>query len=342
MPTLSDVARAAGVSVATASLALRGRGRVGQETAHRIRKVADELGYVPNPLLASLATRRFRSQQSIEGTPLAILEFSQNLPRNSAGALSHYSRDMEPFARQLGYSPSIYRLDNNSPTAPLFRELYHRMVQGVVVVGSMDMDKFGARMPWEHFPVVACARFAHSLPFHTVRPNIFQGIKTVFDQLRARGYKRIGFALGQHSPPIEDDEARHGAAIALVNNYLGKADRIAPYSGSIEDLDGFLRWCKKTQPEVVVGFSEGNYWKLRDAGLAIPQDIGFACLHLDTPEGSKGLSGVYQNRQEIARQTILQLDQLIRNRERGLPALPLHILVPSQWVEGQSLRPPPT
>ncbi|HET6759619.1 MAG TPA: helix-turn-helix domain-containing protein, partial [Propionibacteriaceae bacterium] len=45
---LSDVATAAGVSLATASRALNGQAGVGAELAEKVRNVAQELGYVAN------------------------------------------------------------------------------------------------------------------------------------------------------------------------------------------------------------------------------------------------------------------------------------------------------
>ncbi|MDI6101469.1 LacI family DNA-binding transcriptional regulator [Actinoplanes sp. NEAU-A12] len=52
---LLDVARHAGVSLATASRALAGREGVSQEVANRVRQVADDLGYVANPFARTLA-----------------------------------------------------------------------------------------------------------------------------------------------------------------------------------------------------------------------------------------------------------------------------------------------
>lgn len=52
-----DVARRAGVSRATASLVLRGEGRVSEETRRRVFGVMDELGYVYNRGAASLRSR---------------------------------------------------------------------------------------------------------------------------------------------------------------------------------------------------------------------------------------------------------------------------------------------
>ena len=50
--TLKDIAQASGVSVATASRALRGMGYVDPERAHRVRRVAAELGYWRSSTLA--------------------------------------------------------------------------------------------------------------------------------------------------------------------------------------------------------------------------------------------------------------------------------------------------
>lgn len=56
--TLSDVARHAGVSQATASRVLNGSARVpGEDVANRVRAAAAELGYVPNAQAQALARR---------------------------------------------------------------------------------------------------------------------------------------------------------------------------------------------------------------------------------------------------------------------------------------------
>ncbi|WP_243721879.1 LacI family DNA-binding transcriptional regulator [Meridianimarinicoccus aquatilis] len=59
VPTLSDVARHAGVSYATADRVVNARGRVAEKSASRVRAAIDELGYVRNVDAANLAQRRF-------------------------------------------------------------------------------------------------------------------------------------------------------------------------------------------------------------------------------------------------------------------------------------------
>lgn len=51
---LVDVARTAGVSIGAASDALSGKNRIPEETRNRIREVANNLGYVPNPIARAL------------------------------------------------------------------------------------------------------------------------------------------------------------------------------------------------------------------------------------------------------------------------------------------------
>ena len=58
--TITDVARVAGVSVATVSRALRGLDRVSPQTRQRVLEVAEELHYVASPTATSLASGRTR------------------------------------------------------------------------------------------------------------------------------------------------------------------------------------------------------------------------------------------------------------------------------------------
>ena len=52
--TLSDVARLAGVSVATASKALNGRAQVRASTREKVFRSAEALSFIPNPLAQGL------------------------------------------------------------------------------------------------------------------------------------------------------------------------------------------------------------------------------------------------------------------------------------------------
>lgn len=58
MVTMKRIAEICGVSRGTVDRALNGRGRVNAETAERIQKVAEQLGYEPNPAGKALSARK--------------------------------------------------------------------------------------------------------------------------------------------------------------------------------------------------------------------------------------------------------------------------------------------
>lgn len=59
--SIEDVATAAGISIATASRAIRGLPRVSNETRRKVLAVVEELGYVPSSAASNLASGRTRS-----------------------------------------------------------------------------------------------------------------------------------------------------------------------------------------------------------------------------------------------------------------------------------------
>ncbi len=336
---MRDIAKRSGVSVATVSMALRSCGTVSTARAEEIRKLAASMGYRANPLLSSLASKKFRTGKTIRGTPIAILNFPMSASGEGSPASSPdlYVRDLLREARQLGYAPTVYNYPFGRSTKQLERILYHRMVQGILLHGSVDQKGMMDDFDWSPYPVVQCARFHISPRFHTVRSNIFQSVKLAFEKVMELGYRRIGMAVGHHDIPIEDDQARHGAAVAVVAANLPPKRRLPVFLGSINDRPAFKDWVKKTKPDAVLGFSPRFYWLLSEMGFSMPGDIGFASLHM-APDNKEPLSGLLQNNAAIARQSVVFLDQLIRERQRGIPELPMHLLIPSTWVDGETLR----
>src|SRR5207245_259739 len=81
-PTIREVAREAGVSIATVSHALSGKRPVSMGTRVRIKRTADRLGYRPNAIAAAMPTGRTQTLGTIVpdlanpffGEPLGAVE----------------------------------------------------------------------------------------------------------------------------------------------------------------------------------------------------------------------------------------------------------------------------
>ncbi|BAS06757.1 catabolite control protein A [Arthrobacter sp. Hiyo4] len=125
--TLTEVAKRAGVHVSTVSRALSSDPRIGAETVDRIRLLANEMGYEPDPAAAALRTGR--------SGVLGVL-----VPRVSDYVLATIYEGIDSFATERGYNTFV----SNSNDDPLRRreklnDLLLRRVEGVVL-GDARLD----------------------------------------------------------------------------------------------------------------------------------------------------------------------------------------------------------
>ncbi len=332
-PSQRLIAKKLGVSIAAVSLALRDTGTISPKLSAKIKAAAEEIGYRPNPILASLASKRFRNSEAHRGIPLTVLAFTRT---------ALYNDGLSRRADELGYNLTfLAESDLNRYSNPC-KTLLNRGVQGLVALGEIPQKYYRESFNWDEFSVVQCGRYANPMPFNVVRPNIFSALRLAYHKAKDLGYKRIGFAVGKHDPIIQDDEARICAAYGFSILESQEEDRIVPYMGNMHDIDLFVEWAKEHLPDCVIGFHLGQCAGLIAAGIKVPDDMGFACLHLlagDTlgDEQQLTIAGVNQDQGEIARQTIDLLDQQIRHHVKGFVKKQMDVLIPSFWQDGDSL-----
>lgn len=335
--TMRMIAKEAGVSVSTVSMALRGIGTLSRSRCEQIQALADSMGYRPNPVLSSLAAKRFSDSAMLRSLPLALVEFP--IDGQSGRRATFYREHLIDAASKLGYSLELFSPEEVGQYGNFLRTLYNRGVAGIVFTGQANAFMEREADEWRHFALVQCARFRGSPLVNCVRPNIFQAVTMAFRELWTRGYRRIGFGFGRHGFQLDDDDARFGAAYAMLCQQA-ESDRVPIYQGRFDDDEARIAWVREYRPEVVIGFSRRDYYVLRDAGFAMTRELGFVALSLDgAKKPEEQISGMFQQGEEIARECILLLDQLVRHKRQGMSERPLEILVPSRWFEGDTLRP---
>ena len=209
---LADVARQAGVSVAAASLALRGAGRLAPATREKIKQAAAALKYHPNPLLASLARRHFNPARAT-ATPLAFLHrqektFIYTIPPAEFRALQAHSH-------KLGFRLNRFNLDEFKDGTHATKVLYARGIQGIVLPPSIQAGTLPG-MDWSRFAVVRwgeCIPEAPGAPhpdFSRACVDHFGSLLRAWEETRKRGYQRIGIVLFKVRPDSADDPAALG------------------------------------------------------------------------------------------------------------------------------------
>jgi len=187
MTTLAEVARQAGVTAATVSNVLRGRGKVGAETRQRVLAIVEELQYRPNLTARALA----------EGRPptIALIVSSIANPFYPEFALA-----VEQAVRKLGY----FLLVCNTNDDPVQERAYldavgGSLAHGVLVMNAdfVQIDELVA-LRARGVPVVLCMWEKPDQPpaLPSVAVDFYRAGAIAAEHLIKLGHRRIGAVVG--------------------------------------------------------------------------------------------------------------------------------------------------
>jgi LacI family transcriptional regulator len=333
-PTILDIAREAKVSKSTVSLALRGSPLTALATRERIQSIAREMGYRPSMIFSIMGSGNRRREHAVDRVGVAYLHdvgVGSAMDENNLALLTEQAADYGLFVEGFNLSSIRSRRE-------FTRMLYHRGFCGVII-GIVEVpDSIIYRLDLSNFSVVCQGGHFHEERYHRVREDFFGGIRMAWDRLRAAGYVRIGIAPCRHPQHYLDDDQRLGAALACLEE-SPKKRRIPPFVGLHQDGQGFVEWVRRWRPEAVIGFNSFHYRLMIEAGMRIPEEIGYAQMIVEPGSESTAISGIVSTREPSCRSTLSLLDQLIRNRIRGLPEYPTTVQIESQWHPGTTDRP---
>lgn len=335
--TQKQVADAAGVHRTTVSLALKNHPGIPPATRDRVRRIAESLGYAPDPMLMALTTYRTSRRPSAFRGMLAWLT---NWSGKGTWRLPHCVEIYEGArarARELGYElePVDLRAKGMSPRR-VESILRTKNIQGLILCPQRTPTEI-VDFAWEHFSAVMIGHSLLKPQFHTVVSMQYHAMLTVLRQARARGYRRIGLVLN----PDQDVKAdRLFLAGFLVEHFQSAGLKLLPpfftVQGGVPDPAAFMAWREKHRPDAIVTGNARLLEFLADRGLRAPADLGVACVALPRPQGD--MAGVYESFTEVGRVATDQIAAMIARGEKGVPATPLRIGVEGQWHEGGSLR----
>jgi LacI family transcriptional regulator len=111
--TLQDIARRAGVSKMTVSLALRGHPHASIETRDRLRKLAREMGYRPNPLIVANMTQLRAGYRSTYAGTIAFVGVGEPPARSTNTQNRQVFLGARRRAEALGYRLEWFSHEEN-------------------------------------------------------------------------------------------------------------------------------------------------------------------------------------------------------------------------------------
>ncbi|MDB5560720.1 MAG: hypothetical protein JWN11_138, partial [Hyphomicrobiales bacterium] len=327
---LADVARLAGVSKTSASMALADSSRVAAETKLRVRKAARELGYVPH-----FAASALRSQRA---DTIAVV-----LPHVSQHVFSHpvfidllegISTAANDFDLSVLLSTARSAEDESSAYSRIIRG---RQAAGVIVAAASVHDVNPGQIQDAGYPVVVVGRMPRSSEVASVGINDIGGAKAVIRHLiETHGTKRVGHVSGplDHQSSIDK---RDGYVAALAEAGLSIDPRLF-FEGNYEEASGrkaALALQPHLQPGDAMFFANdqmaiGAIEEWRQAGIRVPRDVLVVAYdnHPMSRHASPPLTTVGADMVGVGETALKQLNRLIRG-ETNLSAIefPTNLIV---------------
>jgi LacI family transcriptional regulator len=330
--TMKTLAKAAGVSVSTVSLALRNHSRIPEATKLKIRELARQLNYKPNPKLSRfMASLRDSNSQFMVNIGLVTPIVNPDRPE-----LSRIFRGVHDRSRELGYGFDEFPIVRGVGTEKRLEEvLATRNMDGVVFFPMLG-GKSSLNVRLTGLSAVAMGYSLVSPNLHRIAFDHFGGVTLAFQKLQEAGYARIGLCVRERANQSSRDAWLRGWYAHAWET--GATNPPRPLIGSILDFREFETWFRKERPDVILADGNANNlleW-LDKMGVDVPGEAGYASLHLS--HHWSGISGLKQNDYLQGRIAVDALAQSIYLNEQGIPENPRTIIVNGQWVDGATTR----
>ncbi|WP_438488577.1 LacI family DNA-binding transcriptional regulator [Streptomyces sp. S186] len=271
MATMVDVARRAGVSVATVSHVVNDTRPVRPDTRAAVLAAIEELGYTHNTLARSLVTSRTRSiglAVSAIGNPY----FTEILQGVEAGAL------------EAGYSLLIADPhDDPRHERKVVRLLHERRVDGVIVAPSAEPDGMVDYLTKREVPTVFLDRLVGD-GFDQVCAESAGPVRRLVEHLAGAGHTRIGLIAGLPGLSTTTERVEGYRAGLRARGLPFAPELLAGGNSEAESArDATRRLLAATEPPTALvtannAMTIGALQALRALGLEVPRDIALACF----------------------------------------------------------------
>ena len=267
--SLKDLADKLGVSIATVSRALRNSHEVGEEMTQKVKKLAKELNYRPNPFAQSLRKE----------APRVIGVIVPNLVTHYYAAVLD---GIEDYASKLGYSViSANSHEDHEREAQALDNFLNMHVEGIIACLAQDTTDYShfEQLHKMGVPLVFFARCCLEDMFSQVVGNGDVAAQEATQHMIETGSRRVAFIGGpNHLDMVR--RRKHGYLEALRENRIpidrdlvvcDKIDFDVARNATLRLLEG------ENPPDAILAFNDIITYAACDAikskGLRIPEDV---------------------------------------------------------------------
>ena len=335
-PSLRSIAKLAGVSVATVSLALRKSPRLLASTVARVESIAQQVGYRRNPELSRVMSETVGSRYRQTGETITCVVSRSGTTLES---ISVPFRAMKERAASYGYALESFHLFEDGRSAARANQiLWARGTAGLVVLPPpfrLRKDgKITLPIEWNKFCVVELDDVMTEPHLNRVRHNHLGGIWRALEELEILGYRRIGLCLLNH---VEFDTHHRWTAGYLYWSRIRGYNDLDPFIFREVSGNDVAKWIRRQRIDAVLAPGvEVLHW-MRACGIRVPEEIGYASLDL-FDSGAENATGIEQRRDVLWSKAIDLLVTSIHHGERGAPQHPTTSSSAGDWRPGATCR----
>lgn len=267
--SLKDLADKLGVSIATVSRALRNSHEVGEEMPQKVKKLAKELNYRPNPFAQSLRKE----------APRVIGVIVPNLVTHYYAAVLD---GIEDYASKLGYSViSSNSHEDHEREAQALDNFLNMHVEGIIACLAQDTTDYShfEQLHEMGVPLVFFARCCLEDMFSQVVGNGDVAAQEATQHMIETGSRRVAFIGGpNHLDMVR--RRKHGYLEALRENRIpidrdlvvcDKIDFDVARNATLRLLEG------ENPPDAILAFNDiityAAFDAIKSKGLRIPEDV---------------------------------------------------------------------
>jgi LacI family transcriptional regulator len=266
--TIRDVARRAGVSIASVSRVVNEREGVGTEISERVRQAVSELGFQPNSVASSLKTARTHTLACV-------------IPDICNPFFPELVRAVEDAARAAGYVTLLCNTDNDpDKEADYLQALYRRRVDGLILIPSHDEAPPTSLLHLidRGTPVVIVDRRMDGFSSDLVLTDNRRGGRLAARHLLELGHRRIGILnRALDTSTARERDAGFRAELSPAGAYDPTLVRLGTYSLDSGRAMAADLLTTPVRPTAILAGNDllaiGALQAAAAAGLRVPEDL---------------------------------------------------------------------
>jgi len=339
---MTMIAEKAGLSKNTVSLALRHNPQIPAATRERIERIARELGYAKNPVVAQLMVELRKAHPAGYQRTFALLNANLD-PKAFARhpTIPSYVYGCRRRAAQHGYALDEFWLHEPGLYGEqLNRILRARGIRGVIVVGLMNENRLPSRfsVTWQRHAVVVTGVRTHEPTLSFASADHHALVLEAMEHARRLGYQRPALVLEESIDRLVEE--RFSAGFWAAQKKLPASNRLPGFYGveSARAAPGkFHTWFRKHRPDVIFTLHTVVREWLSGIGVQAPRDVGL--IQLERRRGCEDWAGMEQHNDLTGEASVDMLVTLLHNNETGVPLFPRATLIGGSWMDGTTVRP---